>query len=99
MRLFIAFLFPVIILLFSTSAGAATSGGIIHFYGAIVEGGCDHHTHEQQLQLSCPQGQKVVTRQFSFRDIAGQSFASLSKIEMHYINPERTKGIVVMSYY
>lgn len=100
MRLFMTFLFPLIILLSTTtSAGAATPGGIIHFQGAIVEGGCDYRTHSQQLELSCPQGQKVETQQFSLRDIAGQSFASLAKVEMHYLDPDRSKAVVVISYH
>ncbi|MBS1207561.1 MAG: hypothetical protein H6R25_4460 [Proteobacteria bacterium] len=98
MRLFMVLLFPLIILLSPTSASAATTGGIIHFQGAIVEGGCDYRFHSQQLQLSCPQGQKVETRQFSLHDIAGQSFASLAKIEMRYLNPEHSRAIVVISY-
>ncbi|SKC22608.1 hypothetical protein SAMN05216168_4645 [Kosakonia radicincitans] len=98
MRLFMTFL-SLIILLSATSVGAATPGGIIHFQGAIVEGGCDYRTHSQQLELSCPQGQKVETQQFSLRDIAGQSFASLAKVEMHYLDPEHSKAIVVISYH
>lgn len=99
MRLFMTFLSPLILLLSISSAGAATPGGIIHFQGTIVEGGCDYRSHLQQLELSCPQGQKVETRQFSLRDIAGQSFASLAKVEMHYLDPERSKAIVVISYH
>ncbi|SFT56664.1 hypothetical protein SAMN05192562_101893 [Kosakonia arachidis] len=98
MRLFMVFLFPLFILLSTTSVGAATTGGIIHFQGAIVEDGCDYRFHAQQLQLSCPQGKKVETRQFSLRDIDGQSFASLAKIEVRYLDPEHSRAIVVISY-
>lgn len=100
MRLFTTLIFPLITFFSSASAIAVphTTGGIIHFRGAIVEGGCDYRTHSQQLELSCPQGQKNETKKFSLRDIAGQSFASLAKVEMHYLDPDRSRAVVVISY-
>lgn len=101
MRLFTTFLFPLIPLLSIASVSAAPkpAGGIIHFQGAIVEGGCDYRSDAQRLMLSCPQGQQVETKQFSLDDINGQSFASLAKVEMRYLDPERSKAIVVISYH
>ena len=100
MRLFTTLMFPLITLLSTAPASAApqSTGGVIHFHGAIVEGGCDFRTHPRQLELSCPQGQKIETRKFSFRDIAGQSFSSLAKVEMHYLEPNRSTAVVVISY-
>ena len=100
MRLFTTLMFPLIPLLSIASASAApqSTGGVIHFRGAIVEGGCEYKTHSQQLELVCPQGQKNETQKIAFRDITGQSFASLAKVEMHYLNPERSRAVVVISY-
>lgn len=100
MRIFKTFVLPVASLCMMLPGYAETMapGGVIHFRGAIVEGGCDYKTQTQQLVLTCPEGRKTKTQQLPFHDISGQSFASLAKIEMHYLNPQHTKANIVISY-
>ncbi|PDO88415.1 hypothetical protein [Kosakonia pseudosacchari] len=101
MRLFQAFVFPVACFCMMSFASAETrlAGGKIHFRGAIVEGGCETHTQNQNLLLSCVQNNKMQTRQIHVTDVTGQSLSSqVAQVQMRYLDAQRSRAMVTITY-
>ncbi|WP_313626473.1 hypothetical protein [Kosakonia sp.] len=101
MRLFQAFVFPVACFFMMSSAYAGTqqAGGAIHFRGAIVEGGCETRTQNQNLQLSCLQNNQMQTRQIHVNEVTGQSLSSpVAQVQMRYLDAQQSRAEVTITY-
>ena len=101
MRLFHAFVLPVACFCIMSSAYAGTqpAGGAIHFRGAIVEGGCETHTQNQNLRLSCLQDNKMQTQQIHITDVTGQSlFPQVAQVQMRYLDAQQSRAEVTITY-
>lgn len=44
---------------FIAIAGSTAQGGVIHFYGQIVEPACDVSTQSTPVEMNCPQNGSV----------------------------------------
>lgn len=44
---------------FIAIAGSTAQGGVIHFYGQIVEPACDVSTQSSPVEMNCPQNGSV----------------------------------------
>lgn len=44
---------------FIAIAGSSAQGGVIHFYGKIVEPACDVSTQSSPVEMNCPQNGSV----------------------------------------
>lgn len=47
---------------FIAIAGSTAQGGVIHFYGQIVEPACDVSTQSTPVEMNCPQNGSVPGR-------------------------------------
>lgn len=89
--------------LLSGSALASSStaqGGVIHFVGAIVEDPCNIATHTRHIAMSCYRSGQVQTSTISYQQAAtGRSVNNdMATVSMHYLNAEKTLGIVTVNY-
>ncbi|CAI8709489.1 Type 1 fimbrial protein [Kosakonia quasisacchari] len=101
MRLFKAFVLPVTCLCIMSSAYAGTqpAGGVIHFRGAIVEGGCETRTQNQNLLLSCLQNNKMQTQQIPVTDETRQALSpQVAQVQMRYLDAQQSRAEVTITY-
>ncbi|WP_058913938.1 type 1 fimbrial protein [Entomohabitans teleogrylli] len=59
-----------IILIFNIMSAQAASGGVIHFYGRVVESGCDITQNGQHLNMTCDDKGKPVVYQASVTNLS-----------------------------
>lgn len=50
---------------FIAIAGSTAQGGVIHFYGQIVEPACDVSTQSSPVEMNCPQNGSVPGKTYS----------------------------------
>ena len=50
---------------FIAIAGSSAQGGVVHFYGQIVEPACDVSTQSTPVEMNCPQNGSVPGRTYS----------------------------------
>lgn len=81
-------------------ADTSPQTGTIHFYGQIVEDPCEVSPESGGIAVSCPQGNKMHTRQVSYTEALNDAsvFPERAAISMTWINPEKTLGIVQVDY-
>ncbi|MBW6086009.1 type 1 fimbrial protein [Escherichia coli] len=46
-------------------AGSTVQGGVIHFYGQIVEPACDVSTQSSPVEMNCPQNGSIPGKTYS----------------------------------
>lgn len=78
----------------------AAQGGSVTFSGIIIEYPCDLSTQSLNISVSCDRDGKAYTSNYSLRQVyAGKDVDhNRANIRLHYMNPEKTLGIVTTSY-
>lgn len=84
----------------ATAASSQTQGGVIHFVGAIVEDPCQVATGQQNIAMHCYRDGKMHTSTISYQQaMAGKLVNDDSaNVSLHYLNPQKTLGIVTIVY-
>ncbi|MBF7996235.1 MULTISPECIES: hypothetical protein [Rahnella] len=80
---------------------SAGSTGTIHFYGAIVEGGCNFKTGGSQLVSSCERGAAKVTQARQISATNPLSFSlplSLGHVTTQQVNNNPHLALMTVSY-
>ncbi|MCT4704284.1 hypothetical protein MUA02_20750 [Enterobacteriaceae bacterium H20N1] len=79
---------------------ASPTGGVIHFRGAIVEGGCDIASQERAVKITCNQQGKAVTRTVPYSKLADYTVHSDSTMQtnIRYLDPQRRLALVSVTY-
>ncbi len=67
-------LFPFIAI-----AGSTAQGGVIHFYGQIVEPACDVSTQSSPVEMNCPQNGSVPGKTYSSKALMSGEKCDLTK--------------------
>lgn len=82
------------------ATSSTAQGGVIHFVGAIVEDPCNIATNTQHIAMSCYRAGQVQTSTISYQQASyGKSVNNdMATVSMHYLNPEKTLGIVTVNY-
>lgn len=77
-----------------------SSGGVIHFRGAIVEAACDVNTRPQQIELSCMRNGSTRNTLYTHQQIttAPQSVQQIVSVKMHYLNEQKNMAILSIEY-
>jgi len=94
------FLCTAVLAAFSSLAQAGADGGVIHFTGAIVEGGCGITPQGQKVEFSCYKQGKATLSTVALDQLANGSIQSDSLIhtDIQYLNPQRSLAIVTVAY-
>ncbi|MGI3448161.1 type 1 fimbrial protein [Citrobacter arsenatis] len=77
-----------------------TTGGIIHFRGAIVEPPCDVNTRQQQIELSCIRDGSSRNSLYNPQQVAmaPQNVQQIATVKMHYLNEQKNMAILNIEY-
>ncbi|TKV08568.1 type 1 fimbrial protein [Citrobacter sp. wls619] len=87
--------------MFSATAQQITSGGIIHFRGAIVESPCEVNSQQQQqIELSCIRDGKLRSSRYNTQQIAmaPESLQQIASVKMQYLNEQKNLAILNIEY-
>lgn len=79
---------------------SSAQGGVIHFVGAIVEDPCNIATTSNHIAMSCYRSGQMQTSTISYQQAAyGKSVnGDVASVSMHYLNAQKTLGIVTVDY-
>ncbi|HAU5680131.1 TPA: type 1 fimbrial protein [Citrobacter freundii] len=77
-----------------------TTGGIIHFRGAIVESPCDVNTQQQQIELTCMRDGTTRNSLYNQQQLArtSQNVQQIATVKMHYLNEQKNMAILNIEY-
>ncbi len=94
------FLCIAVLAAFSSLTQAGTDGGMIHFTGAIVEGGCGITPQDQKVEFSCYKQGTATISTVALDQLANGSIHSdsLMHTDIQYLNPQRSLAIVTVAY-
>lgn len=83
-----------------TMAQQITTGGVIHFRGAIVESPCDVNTQQQQIELSCMRDGTTRNSLYNQQQLATtpQNVQQIATVKMHYLNEQKNMAILNIEY-
>lgn len=96
------FLLSCLLLLTGATSGAAlaATGGVIHFQGMIVEPLCDVSVESRNVVMACHREGRVQTRTIALNNLTlQQSVPNVATMELTWINPARTLGVLNINYY
>lgn len=79
---------------------AGSDRGTIHFQGAIVEGGCDFSPGQQNVNITCSEMGKPVTRAVSYANLSDYTSRRDSTLhtDIRYLDPNKRLAIVSVTY-
>lgn len=82
------------------AAQQISSGGVIHFRGAIVEAPCDVSTRPQQIELSCIRNGSTRNTLYNHQQVttAPQNVQQIATVKMHYLNEQKNMAILNIEY-
>ncbi len=97
---FKTFLCVAVLAVFSPLTQAGTDGGVIHFRGAIVEGGCGMTPQDQKVEFSCYRQGKPTTFTVALNQLADGSVPrdSLMRTDVQYLDPQRNLAILNVTW-
>lgn len=77
-----------------------SSGGIIHFRGAIAEAPCDASTRQQQIELSCIRNGITRNSFYNHQQVTTvpQNVQQIATVKMHYLNEQKNLAILDIEY-
>ena len=77
-----------------------TTGGVIHFRGAIVESPCDVNRQQQQIELSCMRDGTTRNSLYNQQQVATspQNVQQIATVKMHYLNEQKNMAILNIEY-
>ncbi|HCW0179124.1 MULTISPECIES: type 1 fimbrial protein [Citrobacter] len=77
-----------------------STGGIIHFRGAIVESPCDVNARHQQIELSCMRDGTTRNSLYNQQQVATapQNVQQIATVKMHYLNEQKNMAILNIEY-
>lgn len=83
-----------------TMAQQITTGGVIHFRGAIVESPCDVNTQQQQIELSCMRDGTTRNSLYNQQQLAttSQNVQQIATVKMYYLNEQKNMAILNIEY-
>ncbi|WP_414446325.1 type 1 fimbrial protein [Citrobacter europaeus] len=83
-----------------TMAQQITTGGVIHFRGAIVESPCDVNTQQQQIELSCMRDGTTRNSLYNQQQLSttSQNVQQIATVKMHYLNEQKNMAILNIEY-
>lgn len=91
-----------VVLSVSTPALSATqlNQGVIQITGQIVDDPCVVSPRQQTLEISCYQQGKMQSRNVSYRAASGVAPVNAAgmDISMRYLDPEKKRAIIQVSY-
>ncbi|WP_337010905.1 type 1 fimbrial protein [Pantoea sp. AS142] len=98
MKLFLI-CFTTLLMTLAGPVNADSNSGAITFSGAITNGSCNMDVGQNPVVIDCydPASGKAVVTTADLRN--AKSLSSLPvEVKMHWLNPEKSKGILYVTY-
>ena len=93
---------------FIAIAGSTAQGGVIHFYGQIVEPACDVSTQSSPVEMNCPQNGSVPGKTYSSKALmTGTSKAlmtgnvknaQIASVKVQYLDKQKKLAVMNIEY-
>lgn len=75
-------------------------GGVIHFYGQIVEPACDVSTQSSPVEMNCPQNGSVPGRTYSSKALMSGNVknAQIASVKVQYLDKQKKLAVMNIEY-
>lgn len=85
---------------FIAIAGSSAQGGVIHFYGQIVEPACDVSTQSSPVEMNCPQNGSVPGRTYSSKALMSGNVknAQIASVKVQYLDKQKKLAVMNIEY-
>lgn len=79
---------------------AARKGGVIHFYGQIVEPACDVSTQSSPVEMNCPQNGSVPRKTYSSKALMSGNVknAQIASVKVQYLDKQKKLAVMNIEY-
>lgn len=79
---------------FIAIAGSTVQGGVIHFYGQIVEPACDVSTQSSPVEMNCPQNGSIPGKTYSSKALMSGNVknAQIASVKVQYLDKQKKAG-------
>ena len=74
---------------FIAIAGSTVQGGVIHFYGQIVEPACDVSTQSSPVEMNCPQNGSIP---------GNVKNAQIASVKEQYLDKQKKLAVMNIEY-
>ena len=79
---------------FIAIAGSTVQGGVIHFYGQIVEPACDVSTQSSPVEMNCPQNGSIPGKTYSSKALNAQ----IASVKVQYLDKQKKLAVMNIEY-
>ncbi|EFM2061495.1 type 1 fimbrial protein [Escherichia coli] len=88
-------LFPFIAI-----AGSNVQGGVIHFYGQIVEPACDIRIQPAPVEMTCMQNGSVPGKNYSSKALMSGNVKStqIASVKVQYLDKQKKLAVMNIEY-
>ena len=78
---------------FIAIAGSTVQGGVIHFYGQIVEPACD-------VEMNCPQNGSIPGKTYSSKALMSGNVknAQIASVKVQYLDKQKKLAVMNIEY-
>lgn len=75
-------------------------GGVIHFYGQIVEPACDVSTQSSPVEMNCPQNGSVPGKTYSSKALMSGNVknAQIASVKVQYLDKQKKLAVMNIEY-
>ena len=84
---------------FIAIAGSTAQGGVIHFYGQIVEPACDVST-QSTVEMNCPKNGSIPGKTYSSKALMSGNVknAQIASVKVQYLDKQKKLAVMNIEY-
>ena len=85
---------------FIAIAGSTAQGGVIHFYGQIVEPACDVSTQSTPVEMNCRSEERRPGRTYSSKALMSGNVknAQIASVKVQYLDKQKKLAVMNIEY-
>ncbi len=85
---------------FIAIAGSTVQGGVIHFYGQIVEPACDVSTQSSPVEMNCQQNRSTPGKTYSSKAFTTVNVknAQIASVKVQYLDKQKKLAVMNIEY-
>ena len=85
---------------FIAIAGSSAQGGVVHFYGQIVEPACDVSTQSPPVEMNSPQTGTVPGRTYCSKALMSGNVknAQIASVKVQYLDKQKKLAVMNIEY-
>ncbi|TGB95039.1 type 1 fimbrial protein [Escherichia sp. E2748] len=89
-----------LVLPFFATAESNAQGGVIHFYGQIVEPACDVSSLQAPVEMTCMQNGPVQSKTYSSKELMSGKVknAQIASVKVQYLDEQKKLAVMNIEY-